>query len=102
VICLILLIYIENHVVEFYTNLYDVPNDCVDNGFVSKVILKLVFNEDNNLLYKLPYVEKVKSSVFYLNKGRAPQLGSFSGAFYQFSNFISQIGLCQLSIFFLL
>ncbi|AES62924.1 hypothetical protein MTR_1g113810 [Medicago truncatula] len=84
--------HIENHVLEFYTNLYDVPNDCVDNGLISKVIPKLVIDEDNNLLYKLPSIEKVKSSVFNFNKGRVPQLGGFSRAFYHFSNIFSQIG----------
>ncbi|PNX55219.1 hypothetical protein L195_g048846, partial [Trifolium pratense] len=74
---------IENHVINYYTNLYAVSNNCVDNGLIAKVIPKIVTDEDNMMLTKIPTMEEVKTAVFSMNGSGAPGPDGFGGSFYQ-------------------
>lgn len=51
---------IERHVLDFYSSLFSVDNDCVDNNLVEYVIPKLVTEQDNVTLTNIPNMEEVR------------------------------------------
>lgn len=55
---------IENHVINYFNNLYAFSNSCINNGLVDKGIPSLVSVEDNIMLTNIPSMEEVKSAVF--------------------------------------
>lgn len=73
---------LEQHVVQYYSNLYASENDCVDNGLVEKFIPKLVSNEDNVMVTNILTIKDVRTIVFSLIRSGAPGPNGFGGAFY--------------------
>lgn len=51
---------IEQHVLNFYTNLYCSENTCSNSDFISNAIPNLVSMEDNLMLTNLPSMEEVR------------------------------------------
>lgn len=75
---------IENHILEFYSNLYAYDNSCSDNGLVDSVIPALVSSEDNSFLTNVPSKEEVKNAVFSLDSSSALGPDGFGGSFYNY------------------
>lgn len=74
---------IENHVLDFFSNLYASENSCNDNGLVDKVIPPMVSMEDNLMLTNLLSFEEVKAAVFGMNGAGSPGSDGFGGRFFQ-------------------
>lgn len=72
---------IENHVVDYYYNLFASNNACVDNNFVAETIPKLVSGDDNFFLTNPPTLEEVKTAIFSMSGNGAPGPDGFRGAF---------------------
>lgn len=77
---------IEQHILQYYTDLYATDNQCRDNGLVERVIPCTVSAEDNTMLINMPTLEEVKSVVLSMNGAGAPGPDGFGGSF--FSNFL--------------
>lgn len=48
---------IAQHVLNFYTNLYVSPNNCVPNDLINRVVPSLVTNAENDILTAIPSTE---------------------------------------------
>ncbi|XP_019447216.1 PREDICTED: uncharacterized protein LOC109350434 [Lupinus angustifolius] len=57
---------IENHVLDFYTNLFASPNNTSSNSLIHDVIPCLVVDDDNSMLTNLPSQTEIKAVVFAL------------------------------------
>lgn len=73
---------IENHVLDFYKELYASDNSCVDNGIIESVIPSLVSLSDNIMLTNIPTLNEVKNIVFGLHRNNALGPDGFGGSFY--------------------
>lgn len=74
---------IENHMLDFYTNLFASENVRIDNGLRDETIDSEVSAEDNEMLTKLPTWNEVKEAVLGMNGNGAPGPDGFGGFFYQ-------------------
>lgn len=74
---------IVQHVLNFYSNLYVVPNNCQSNDLISRVVPNLVSQEDNRILTMMPSKDEIKKAVFDMNGEGAPGPEGFGGCFYQ-------------------
>jgi len=72
---------IANHVVNHYTNLFNVCSVLQDDGIVEEVIPNIVSDQTNNLLTMLPTPEEIFSAVTNLKRDSAPGPNGF-GAFF--------------------
>lgn len=79
---------IENHILDFYSNLYASDNSYIDNGLIYAVILDLVTSRDNCILTNIPSMEEVKDAIFSLDKNSAPGFNGFGGNFYHASGIL--------------
>jgi len=73
----------EEHVVNYFQNIFCGVNNCVNNGMVAAAISCLVTGEDNNLLLAMPLFDEIKNFVFDMNVDGAPGPDGFGGHFYQ-------------------
>lgn len=73
---------IEQHVLDYYTNLFGTENVCTNSYFISNVIPNLVTVEDNAMLTNLPIMEEVRAAVFDMNCSGAPGPDGFGGCFF--------------------
>lgn len=71
----------ENHILQFYFELYSTENSSVDNGIVENAILSLVSFEDNIMLTNIPTKEEVRAAVFVMNGSGSPSPDGFGGGF---------------------
>ncbi|XP_019433790.1 PREDICTED: uncharacterized protein LOC109340533 [Lupinus angustifolius] len=74
---------IENHVLDYNTNLFASPNIVVPNSLIQDVIPRLVTDSDNLMLTIMPSLSEIKDAVFALNEEGAPGPNGFSGCFFQ-------------------
>lgn len=74
---------IENHILDFYKNLFSTDNSCMDNGLIEEVIHPLMSEEDNRMLTKIPSWIEIKDVVFVMNAEGAPGPDGFGGFFFQ-------------------
>lgn len=74
---------IEQHVVEYFPNLFASENVCIENDLISQNIPCLVSEEDNSILTKVPTLEEVHLAIFSLNGQGAPGPDGFGGCFFQ-------------------
>lgn len=72
---------IENHVLQYYKELFAKENNCSSNGLIDSVIPPVVSNEDNTMLTNLPTREEVKNAIFAMNINSAPGPDGFGGGF---------------------
>ncbi|XP_019435946.1 PREDICTED: uncharacterized protein LOC109342412 [Lupinus angustifolius] len=86
---------IENHVLDYYTNLFASHNSTVPNSLIQEVIPRLVTDSDNSMLTSMPSLAEIKSAVFALNEEGAPGPDGFSGCFYQNFWDIINIEVCN-------
>ncbi|XP_019431934.1 PREDICTED: uncharacterized protein LOC109339025 [Lupinus angustifolius] len=86
---------IEHHVLDYFTTLYASDNVTQPSHLIDSVIPKLVSEEDNSMLSKIPLEEEIKGAVFAMNGEGAPGPDGFGGCF--FHNFWDIVGkdLCQ-------
>lgn len=92
---------IAQHVLNFYTNLYASPNNCVPNDLISRVVPSLVTDAENDILTAIPSTEEIKLAVFSMNGDGAPGSDGFAGCFYQlFWDVIGQDVCSAVSQFF--
>jgi len=75
---------IENHVLEYFQDIFGVDNTCISNDLVSTMIPHLVTEVDNLMLTAAPGVDEIKQAVFYLNGEGVPGPDGFGGHFFQF------------------
>jgi len=78
---------IEDHILDFYKNLYaesisNVPNTSNMEDFIGSYIPELVSSEENMMLIKCPDFSKIKTAVFNLNGNNAPGPDCVGGVFY--------------------
>lgn len=74
---------IENHILDFYKDLFSTDNNCRDNGLVEEVIQPMVNDEDNSMLTKVLSRFEIKDAVFGMNADGAPGPDGFGGFFFQ-------------------
>lgn len=74
---------IEEHILEFYTELFDTENNCTDNGLIDQVISPSISLDDNIMLTHLPSIDEVRNVVFSMNANGASSPYGFGGFFYQ-------------------
>ncbi|XP_019442303.1 PREDICTED: uncharacterized protein LOC109347025 [Lupinus angustifolius] len=70
---------IENHVLDYFTMLYASDNVTQPSSLIDSVIPKLVSEEDNSMLSKIPLEEEIKGVVFDMNGEGAPGPDGFGG-----------------------
>ncbi|XP_019435167.1 PREDICTED: uncharacterized protein LOC109341679 [Lupinus angustifolius] len=89
---------IEEHVLDYFTNLYASDNETLPSSLISQAIPQLVSDEDNSMLSSIPW--KIRSAVFAMNGEGAPGPDGFGGCFFQ--DFWDIIGhdVCQSVIQF--
>jgi len=75
---------IENHVLDYFQEIFGVNNSCIPNDLVSTVIPSLVTDQDNLMLIAAPGVDEIKQAVFDLNGDGVPGPGGSGGHFFQF------------------
>jgi hypothetical protein len=75
---------IETHILNYFQGIFGVENNCISNDLVVRTIPKLVTEEENNMLIRLPLREEIKAAIFDLNGDGAPGPDGFGGHFYQF------------------
>jgi len=75
---------IENHVLEYFQEIFRVDNSSIPNDLVNKVIPSLVTDQDNLMMNVAPGVDQIKRVVFDLNGDGAPRPDGFGGHFFQF------------------
>lgn len=63
---------IENHVLDFYSNLYATDKNCLRNNLIQQIIPSFVSEDNNQLLTAIPSADEIKSVVFALNEDGAP------------------------------
>jgi len=63
---------IEQHVLHYFQNIFNVDNNCITSNLVSRTIPSVVSEEDNNALLRLALRDEIKSAVFDLNGDGAP------------------------------
>ena len=74
---------IEAHILAYFQSIFSVDNNCGSNNMVAQMIPRLVTDNDNIMLSRLPLQDEVKSAVFfYLNGDGAPGQDGFGGHFY--------------------
>jgi len=78
---------IEDHILDFYTNLYaesisNVQDTRNMKDFIITYILELVSSDENMILIKCPEFLEIKNVVFNLNDNSVPGPDSFGGIFY--------------------
>lgn len=92
---------IEQHVLDFYTNLDSSDNSCSDNGIMDKAIPTLISPEDNAMLIAIPTAKEVKSAMFSMNGLGALGPDGFGGCFYQTFWDIVGVDVCHAVLQFL-
>ncbi|XP_019455110.1 PREDICTED: uncharacterized protein LOC109356233 [Lupinus angustifolius] len=63
---------IEEHVLDYFTNLYASKNETLPSSLISQVIPQLVFDDGNIMLSSIPLNEEIISVVFAMNGEGAP------------------------------
>ncbi|XP_019435225.1 PREDICTED: uncharacterized protein LOC109341721 [Lupinus angustifolius] len=74
---------IDNHVLSYFTNLYASENVTQPSNLIDYVIPKLVTQEDNNMLSRIPLDDEIRDAVFAMNGEGAPSPDGFGGCFFQ-------------------
>ena len=74
---------IEAHVLSYFTNIFSVNSDYVENDLPNKYIPQIVTLEENAMLTAIPPADEVKRAVFDLSGDAAPGPDGYSGHFYQ-------------------
>lgn len=73
---------IEVHVFNYFTSIFSVDNNCVQNDMLDRCVPCLVSDEDSHNLLRLPLRNEIKDAVFDLNEDGAPGPDDFGGHFY--------------------
>ncbi|KAG5066134.1 hypothetical protein JHK86_009865 [Glycine max] len=60
-------VYFHKHIIQYFSSLFAIDNNCIHNNLISMLIPKLVSSEDNDMLTILPSPEEVKVVVLSLN-----------------------------------
>ncbi|XP_019431828.1 PREDICTED: uncharacterized protein LOC109338930 [Lupinus angustifolius] len=63
---------IEEHVLDYFTNLYASENETLPSSLINQVIPQLVSDGDNMMLSSIPLNEEIRSAVFAMNGEGAP------------------------------
>ena len=74
--------YIQNHIVDYYKNLFTKHAEYEDSGLVSKVIHSMVTPEKNTMLTSVPLSEEIWAAVKSMDPDSAPGLDRFNGHFF--------------------
>lgn len=73
---------IEVHVLNYFTSIFSMDNNCVQNDMMDRCVRCLVSDEDNHNLLRLPLRDETKGAIFDLNGDGAPGPDGFGGHFY--------------------
>jgi ribonuclease HI len=73
----------EQHVLDFYHDLFGSDNHCVPTDIVERTIPNLVTAADNDLLTRVPSFDEVKQAVFNMDGSSSPGPDGFGGCFFQ-------------------
>ncbi|KAL6138078.1 hypothetical protein ACLB2K_063364 [Fragaria x ananassa] len=73
---------IQNHILDYYTNIFANDEGCHDTGLVSRVIPSLVTEEENNRLIEVPSSDEIWSAIKYMDPDSAPGPDGFNGHFF--------------------
>ena len=85
---------------SFFRNLFETSNPSILNN-LDNLICPSLFEEDIQMLTKIPTPEEVKDVVFSMNSNKAPGLNGMSAHFYKFYwNIIGGEVIEAISIFF--
>ncbi|XP_019435162.1 PREDICTED: uncharacterized protein LOC109341675 [Lupinus angustifolius] len=86
---------IDNHVMDYFTNLYAFENVTQPSNLIDSMTPKLVSEEDNTMLSKIPLEDEIKDVVFAMNGEGAPGPDGFGGCFFQEFWDIVGLDVCQ-------
>ncbi|KAL6224831.1 hypothetical protein ACLB2K_003686 [Fragaria x ananassa] len=73
---------IQNHILDYYTNIFAKDKGCHDTGLVSRVIPSLVIEEENNRLIEVPSSDEIWSAIKSMDPDSAPGPDGFNGHFF--------------------
>lgn len=92
---------IEQHVLNFFSTLYASNNDCVPNDLISRGVLSMVTDANNDILTGTLSPEEIKLAIFSMNGDGALGPDGSGGCFYQhFWDIIGQDVCNSVSQFF--
>jgi hypothetical protein len=74
---------LENFILNYFKGIFCEQNHCNNNQMIQSCISRLVSQEDNSLLVRIPTDIEIIEVVFSLNGDGAPGPDGFSGYFYQ-------------------
>ncbi|XP_019430036.1 PREDICTED: uncharacterized protein LOC109337512 [Lupinus angustifolius] len=74
---------IDNHVLSYFINLYASENVTQPSNLIDYVIPKLVTQEENTMLSRIPLEDEIRDAVFAKNGEGAPGPDGFGGCFFQ-------------------
>ncbi|KAL6182579.1 hypothetical protein ACLB2K_043998 [Fragaria x ananassa] len=74
--------YIQNHIVDYYKNLFTKHAEYEDSGLVSKVIHSMVTLEENTMLTSVPLSEEIWAAVKSMDPDSASGPDGFNGYFF--------------------
>lgn len=73
---------IENHVLNYFTNIFSTHSEYVENDLPDRYIPNIVTFVENDMLTAVPLAEEIKNAVFDLSGDSAPGPDGFPGHFY--------------------
>lgn len=82
---------LEQHVLQFYSSLYAIDNNCVDNNnIIDNSIPYIISDQDNIMLTNLPSLEEIKEADLSMCGSSAPDPDGSGGCFYK--HFWNKVG----------
>ncbi|KAL6136537.1 hypothetical protein ACLB2K_061832 [Fragaria x ananassa] len=73
---------IQNHIVDYYSNLFSHHDDCQDTGLISRVIPNIVTVAENDSPIAIPSPDEIFSTVKAMDPNSSPGPDGFSGSFF--------------------
>jgi len=73
---------IEVHVLNYFTSIFSMDNDCGHNDMLDRCVPCLVSEDDNHRLLRLPLRDEIRDAVFDLNGEGVPGPDGFGGHLY--------------------
>jgi len=74
---------IEQHVLQYFTNIFSAPTSYVANDLPNRLIPSIVTEAENNMLTAIPLHDEIKGAILDLNGDSAPGPDGYSGHFFQ-------------------
>lgn len=70
---------LDNHVINFYKNLFNLKNNSNYNDMVERIISHLITHVNNEYLTKISQPEKIKNAMYKIDGNSVPDPDGFGG-----------------------